>query len=240
MGSSAGQRSAVSWVELPEWCPTVCVCPSSGFWYVCAGLPGGDAGATSNVKEHEVCDGSGTPAGRRTVCHRRRGCVDHARLEDDGVPPGSQWRASGRSGRSLLPGPGECCSRLPEDLVHRHRLTPRVWDGGRQGGTLSQNARRGAALVPATRACIVLSCEGVGRHSIWYQTQRHNSALPTYSGLKAKDTHGLSHQEAPQAHGEEEAPQIASQDPSPASQQEVTQDSCEARHFRGGPSCRSR
>ena len=29
--------------------------------------------------------------------------------------------------------------------------------------------------------------DSAGRHSIWYQTQRHN-ALPTHSGLKAKRT----------------------------------------------------
>ena len=35
-------------------------------------------------------------------------------------------------------------------------------------------------------------------------------------------SHGLSHQEAPQAHGEEEAPQAAAQDKGSAQEQEVT------------------
>ena|SRR5665647_1152438 len=98
---------------------------------------------------------------------------------------------------------------------------PRVWAGGSGGGRLAQNVRRGAELVPATivspRACVDTAV-------------RSNPARPTYSRLKAKDTHGLSHQEAPQAHGEEEAPQAAAQDASPASQQEV------ARNFMRGPS----
>jgi len=44
---------------------------------------------------------------------------------------------------------------------------------------------------------------------------------PSGSQDRSGGSHGLCHQEAPQAHGEEEAPQAPSQDAPPAAQQEV-------------------
>src|ERR1700744_4025220 len=58
-------------------------------------------------------------------------------------------------------------------------------------------------------------------------------ACPSAVVPKGWWTDGLSHQEAPQADGEEEAPQAAEEDPDPAQEQEVS--SAGAAVFAGAP-----
>ena len=96
--------------------------------------------------------------------------------------------------------------RVPEQAVHdylrsvlrRDRLTPaRAWPGrGRSG--------------PARAVWAPGRPESLGMRRVG--VPRRIGTHPT--GHECEDTHGLRHQEAPQAYGEEEAPQAAAQDAS--------------------------
>src|SRR5665647_3384273 len=76
------------------------------------------------------------------------------------------------------------------------RPLPGVWAGASGGGTLSQNVRRGAEnvrrgaeFVPAT----LVTPRTLRRHG-----RSQQPSTTHLFRLEGKDTHGLSHQEAPQ------------------------------------------
>src|SRR3954469_14889514 len=129
--------------------------------------------------------------------------------------------------------------RVPEDAVHKYLQTSYIDTAGQQrlhapeGATATTWSGRPFGVHAGRRSrCFwagrphALPCEPVRLVKFdlpFSEGCRRRSAPAQFEDTSHdKDKHGFCHQEAPQADGEEEAPQAAAQDAPPASQQEVT------------------
>ena len=146
----------------------------------------------------------------RRVPHDRRGRHDDARLEDDRLPPRPRRGAARRARGPLVPRDRRTTST---STSARASTTPADPSGALDDAALRRcgRVRPGPILAPSGAASRLCWSRG-------HLPARRTCAAVLRATHRERFPRGFCHQEASQAHGQEEAPQAAEEDARPASQ----------------------